>query len=106
MINQLFIQLLDDILTFVTLPALAIIGIAYYRKYRSKGGTVFAIGAISVAIATIFMKWVPIKFFVDDSTHILSPVGGLLASLALIIHVLGFIFLVIGLGIITFQKKK
>jgi hypothetical protein len=106
MINQLFIQLLDDILTFIALPALAIIGIAYYRKYRSKGGTFFAIGAISVAIGTIFMKLVPIKFFVNDSTRILSPVGGLLAFLALIIHLLGFLFLVIGLGIITFQKKQ
>ncbi len=104
--NQLFIHLLDDILTFITLPALAIIGIAYYRKYRSKGGTFFAIGAISVAIGTMFMKLVPIKFFVNDSTHIALPVGLLLASLALFIHVLGFILLVIGLGIITFQKKK
>jgi hypothetical protein len=106
MLNQLFIQVLGYIFTFIALPALAIIGIVYYRKYRSKGGTFFAIGAISTAIGSMFNKLVPIKFFLNESTHTLSPVGSLLTSLALIVHILGLILLVIGLGIITFQNKK
>ena len=106
MANQIFIQVLGYIFTFIALPALAIIGVAYYRKYRSKGGTFFAIGAVFTAIGSMFNKLVPINFFLNESTHTLSTIGSFLTFLALIFHICGFIILVIGLGIITFQNKN
>jgi hypothetical protein len=106
MINQLFIQVLGYIFTFIALPALAIIGIAYYRKYKSKGGVLFAIGSIATAIGSMFNKVIILKFFLDESTHSLTRLGSSLASSALIVHIAGFVILVLGLGIITFQNKK
>ena len=106
MINQILIRILGYIYTFIALPALAIIGITYYRKYRSKGGVFFAIGSIATAIGSMFNKVIPFRFFMNESTHTMSQVGTFLTSFALIVHVAGFIILVIGLGIITFQNKK
>ncbi|MFB3887671.1 MAG: hypothetical protein ACE144_20825 [Thermodesulfobacteriota bacterium] len=106
MINQLFIQVLGYIFTFIALPALAIISIAYYRKYKSKSGVLFPIGSIATAIGSMFNKVIILRFFLDESTHTLTKLGSSLASLALIVHILGFLIMVLGLGIITFQKKQ
>jgi hypothetical protein len=106
MINQIFIQVLGYIFTFIALPALAIIGIAYHRKYKSSGGVLFAIGSIATAIGSIFNKVIIFRFFLDESTHSLTRLGSFLASLALVVHIAGFLILVLGLGIITFQKGK
>jgi uncharacterized membrane protein YciS (DUF1049 family) len=106
MINQIFIQVLGYIFTFVALPALAVIGIAYYRKYKSKAGILFAIGSIATAIGSMFNKVIIFNYFLDESTHSLTRLGSSLASSALIVHIAGFLILVLGLGIITFQKRK
>jgi hypothetical protein len=106
MINQLFIQALGYIFTFIALPALAIIGIAYYRKYKSKSGALFAIGSIATAIGSMFNKVIIFRFFLDESTHTVTKLGSSLASSALIVHILGFLIMVLGLGIVTFQKKQ
>ena len=106
MMNQVLIRVLGFIFTFIALPALAIIGIAYYRKYKSKGGALFAIGSIATAIGSMFNKVIIFEFFLDESTHNVTKLGSSLASSALIVHILGFMILVLGLGIITFQNKK
>lgn len=106
MMNQILIRVLGYIFTFIALPALAIIGITYYRKYKSKGGLLFAIGSIATAIGSMFNKVIPFKFFIDESTHTLTQLGSLLTSSALIVHILGFMIMVLGLGIITFQNKE
>ena len=106
MINQILIRALAYIFTFIVLPAMAVIGIIYYRKYSCKGGAFFAIGAIATAIGSMFNQLVPLKFLIDESTHTLSAFGSFLTSLALIVHIVGFIIMVIGWGIITFQNKK
>jgi uncharacterized membrane protein YciS (DUF1049 family) len=106
MINQIFIQVLGYIFTFIALPALAVIGIAYYRKYKSKAGILFAIGSIATAIGSMFNKVIIFNYFLDESTHSLTRLDSSLASSALIVHIAGFLILVLGLGIITFQKRK
>ncbi|MFA4830513.1 MAG: hypothetical protein WC855_00015 [Thermodesulfovibrionales bacterium] len=106
MMNQILIRALGYIYTFVALPALAIVGIAYYRKYKSKGGVLFAIGSLATAIGSMFNKVIPFKFFIDESTHGFTQLGSLLTSSALIVHIVGFMILVLGLGMITFQNKK
>ena len=106
MIIQLLIQVLGYIFTFVALPALAIIGVAYYLKYKSKAGVLFAIGSIATAIGSMFNRVILLNLFLDESTYTLTGLGSSLASSALIVHIAGFLILVLGLGIITFQKRK
>ena len=104
--NQLMIRVLGYSYSLAALPALAVIGCVYYRKHRSKGGAFFAIGAISTAAGSMFNQLFPLKLFFDESTYTLSSLASFLTSFALVVHVLGFITMVIGWGIITFSKEE
>jgi len=103
--DQLLIKVLGYIYSLIALPALALIGIAYYRKIGTKGSGYFAIGAIATAIGSMFNQLFPIRIFLNETTHVMAPFGKSLTTLALIIHLIGFLIMVIGLGIITFSKK-
>ncbi len=106
MISQILVRVLGSIFTFVALPALAVIGIAYYRKDKSKGSMLFAGGSVATTIGSMFNRVIPFRFFLDQSKHTLSDLGRSLTLTALIIHIIGFTVMVLGLGIITFQNKK
>ena len=104
--DQLLIKVLGNIYSLIALPTLALIGIAYYRKIGTIGSGYFALGAIATAIGSMFNQLFPIRVFLDETTHVLSSFGKSLTTLALIIHLIGFITMVIGLGLITFSKRK
>jgi len=48
--NQLIIKALGIWYTFISLPALAIVGVAYFHKYHTKGGMLFGCGAVAAAV--------------------------------------------------------
>ena len=104
--DQLLIKILGYIYSLIALQALALIGIAYYRRNRTKGSAYFAIGAIATAIGSMFNQLFPLRLFLNETTHALSPFGKSLTTLALIVHLIGFITMVIGWGIITFSKQN
>ena len=104
--DQLLIKFLGYIYSLIALPALALIGIAYYQKIGTKGSGYFAVGAIATAIGSMFNQLFPIKIFLDETTHALSQLGKSLTTVALIIHLIGFLIMVLGLGVITFSKRS
>jgi len=104
--DQLSIRLLGFIYSLIVLPALAVIGIAYYRKNRTRGSVYFAVGAIATAIGSMFNQLFPLRLFLDEGTYALSPLGKSLTTFALIVHLIGFITMVIGWGIITFSEQN
>jgi hypothetical protein len=103
--DQFLLKVLGYIYSLIALPSLALIGITYYRKIGTKGSGYFAFGAIATAIGSMFNQLFPIKLFLDETSQSLSPFGKSLTTLALTIHIIGFIIMVIGLGILTFAKR-
>jgi len=104
--EQILIGSLGHIYSLIVLPALAIIGVFYYRQNRTKGSIYFAFGAVATAIGSMFNKLFPLRLFLNETTHALSPLGKSLTSFSLIVHLIGFITMVIGWGIITFSKRN
>ena len=104
--DQIIIRIFGLIYSFVALPAMAIIAVAYYRKYTNKGGIYFSIGAIAMAIGSMFNQLFPKHLFIDHATGALSPVIKAFGSIALIIHMVGFLTMVVAWGIITFTKEE
>ena len=103
--DQILIGSLGFIYSLIVLPALAVIGISYYRKNRTKGSVYFALGALATAIGSMFNQLFPWRLFFDETTYALSPLGKSMTTLALIVHLIGFMTMVIGWGIITFSKQ-
>ena len=104
--EQILIRGLGYIYSLIVLPALAIIGVSYYRKHKTKGSVYFAFGAVATAVGSMFNKLFPLRLFLDETTYTLSPLGRALTNVALIIHLIGFMAMVVGWGIITFSKQN
>lgn len=104
--NQILIKILGLTYSLIALPAMAIIAVAYYRKNKTKGGALFSVGAIATAIGSMFNQLFPLHMFLNESTGSLSLTGKTLSSTALVIHLSGFLLMVVAWGIITFGKEK
>ena len=104
--DQILIRILGLTYSLLALPAMAIIGVAYYRKYRTKGGIYFSIGAIATAIGSMFNQLFPKHLFIGHAIGTLSPSMKIFGSIALIIHLVGFLTMVVAWGIITFAKEN
>ena len=105
-VDQILIRILGLTYSLLALPAMAIIGVAYYRKYRTKGGIYFSIGAIATAIGSMFNQLFPKHLFIGHAIGTLSPSMKIFGSIALIIHLVGFLTMVVAWGIITFAKEN
>ena len=104
--DQILIRILGLTYSLLALPAMAIIGVAYYRKYRTKGGIYFSIGAIATAIGSMFNQLFPKHLFIGHAIGTLSYSMKIFGSIALIIHLVGFLTMVVAWGIITFAKEN
>lgn len=104
--NQLLIKALGIWYTFISLPALAIVGVAYFRKYRTNGGLLLGSGAVAAAVGSMFNKLFPWQSLWSETQHSLPQWADLSMSLALGVHLLGLNVMVVGLVIITFGKQK
>ena len=104
--EQILIKILGLTYSLLALPAMVIIAVAYYRKNRTKGGIYFSIGAIATAVGSMFNQLFPKHLFIDSATGALSSSMKSFASIALIIHLIGFLTMVTAWGIITFTKEK
>ncbi len=52
--HQLLIKALGFWFTFISLPALAIVGVAYFRKFRTTRGMLFGISAVAAAAGSLY----------------------------------------------------
>ena len=104
--DQILIRLLGLTYSLVALPAMAIIAVMYCQKYKTKGGLYFSIGAIAMAIGSMFNQLFPKRLFIDHVTGTLSPTIKAFGSIALIVHLVGFLIMVVAWGIITFSDRK
>jgi hypothetical protein len=104
--NQLLIKALGIWYTFISLPALAVAGVAYFRKYRTNGGMLFGIGALAAAVGSMFNKLFPWQSLLSETQYRLPDWAHFAMSLALGIHLLGLNLMVIGLLMITFGRPK
>jgi hypothetical protein len=104
--NQILIRILGLTYSFIALPAMAIIAVAYYLKNKTRGGLLFSVGAIAATVGSMFNQLFPLNIFLDESTGALSLTGKTLTSMALIVHLSGFLVMVVAWGIITFGKEK
>jgi hypothetical protein len=104
--DQLLIRALGIWYTFISLPALAIAGVAYYRKFRTKGGMLFGGGAVAAVAGAIFNKLFPLQSLLAEGQYRLPDWAHLAMSVALAIHILGLNILVIGLLMITFGSQE
>jgi len=104
--NQFLIKALGFWYTFISLPALAIVGIFYFRKYRTTGGMLLGVGAIAAAAGSMFNKLIPWKSYLTPTQYGLPDWVHLVMSAALGVHLLGLNVMVIGLVIITFGKQN
>jgi hypothetical protein len=103
--NQLLIRALGIWYSFISLPALGIAGVAYYRKSRTTGGMLFGGGAMAAAAGSIFNKRFPWQSFLTSTQYGLPDWAHLAMSIALGIHLLGLNIMVIGLLMITFGRQ-
>jgi len=104
--TQLLIGALGVWYTFISLPALAIVGVAYFRKYRTKGAMLLGCGAVAAAVGSMFNKLFPWQSLLSETTYRLPHWADLTMSLALGIHLIGLNAMVIGLLLITLGKPK
>jgi uncharacterized membrane protein len=103
---QILIKVLGIWYSFISLPALAIVGVAYFRKYRTNGGLLLGCGAVAAAVGSIFNKLFPWQSLLSETQFSLPYWAHLSMSIALGVHLLGLNAMVIGLVIITFGKEK
>jgi hypothetical protein len=92
--------------TFISLPALAIVGVCYFRKYRTTGGMLLGVGAMAAAAGSMFNKVFPWQRFLTEAQHNLPDWAHLLMAGAMGVHLLGLNIMVIGLLIMTFGKQN
>ena len=104
--DQILIKILGLTYSLIALPAMSVIAIAYYRKSKTKGGMCFSIGAIATALGSMFNQLFPKHLFIDHATGSLSSTMKIFGSIALIIHLAGFLLMVVAWGMITFIKEK
>ena len=104
--NQLILKVLGFLYSFISLPAMAIAGVAYFYKFRTKGGLLFGGGAFLAAIGSMYNKLIPWQHFISEAQHRLPDWVHSTMSVALIIHLIGLNIMVVGLLIITFGKKE
>ena len=104
--TQILIKALGIWYTFLTLPALAIAGVAYLRKYPSNGGKLLGYGAIAAAVGSLFNNLFPWQSLLSETQNKLPDWAHLTMSLANVVHLLGLNTMVIGLLIITFRKPN
>ena len=104
--NQLLLRLLGSWYTFISLPALAVAGAAYFHKYRTNGGMLFGTGAIAATAGSLFNKLFPWQSLLSETQNRLPDWAHLAMSIALGIHLLGLNVMVIGLLMITFGRSK
>ena len=104
--NQILIKILGFTYSLIALPAMAIIAVVYYRKTKTRGGALFAVGAIATAIGSMFNQLFPLHIFLNETTGALSSIGKAFTSTALIVHLSGFLIMVVAWGMITFEKEK
>ena len=104
--NQFLIKALGFWFTFISLPALAIVGIYYFRKYRTIGGMLLGGGAIAAAVGSLFNKLIPWQSFLTEKQYSLPDWVQISMSIALGVHLLGLNVMVIGLAIITFKNQN
>jgi hypothetical protein len=104
--DQILIKIFGFIYSFIALPGMAIIAVAYYRKTKTLGGIYFSIGAIATAIGSMYNQVLIIRLFMDQATGVVSPTGKVFSTLALILHLAGFLTMVAAWGIITFSKEE
>jgi uncharacterized membrane protein len=103
---QMLIKALGIWYTFISLPALAIGGICYSRKYRTTGGMLLGVGAMAAAAGSMFNKLFPWRRFLTEAQHNLSDWAHLLMSTAMGVHLLGPNIMVIGLLVMAFGKQN
>ena len=104
--DQLLLSALSLLYSFVSLPALAIAGIAYFLKFRTNGGMLFGGGATAAAIGSMYNKIIPWQNLLSETQHRLPDWVHITMAIALIIHLIGLNMMVIGLLMMTFGKQK
>lgn len=103
--QQVIPRFLGLVYAYGALPALAVIGTTYFVRFRSRSGACFAVGAVATAVGAIINHVVPIESLIDQTTGTLSSTGTWVTSSAAVLHLCGFIVLVIGLGGIALAKQ-
>jgi len=104
--NQFIVKALGSWYTYISLPALAIVGVYYFRKHRTTGGMLVGSGAIAAAAGSMFNRLIPWQSILLETQHTFPAWLHLSMSIALAIHLLGLNVMVIGLAIIAFGKQN
>jgi hypothetical protein len=104
--EQILVRILGYTYSLIALPAMAVIAIAYYRKFRTKGGIYFSIGAVAMAAGSMFNQLFPKHLFFDQSAGAIPFFIKTMGSIALIVHLVGFFIMVIAWGIITYNNGE
>ncbi len=104
--NQLLLKILGFLYSFISLPAMAIAGAAFFYKFRTNGGMLFGGGAFLAALGSMYNKLIPWQNFVSEAHHRLPDWVHSTMSVALIIHLIGLNIMVVGLLMITFGKRE
>jgi uncharacterized membrane protein len=94
--------------TWVAVPCLAIIGIIFWIKQRTKESLVFASGIVLIAFGSLIQIFSPFaRMTVDEAGKILSSSGPPLSwYTGSIIVSIGLIVTVVGFALVTWKTKR
>ena len=94
--------------SWIAIPCLAIIGILFHRKRKTKESLIFASGIVLTACGSLIQIFFPFgKITMDEARGILSssgaPLGWYTGS---IITSIGLIITVLGFALVTWKIRK
>ncbi len=104
--EQFIVKVLGYWYTYVSLPALAIVGVFYFRKHKTAGGMLFGFGAIAAAVGSLFNHLIPWRSILFETQRSLPNWVHFSMSIGLGVHLLGLNLMVTGLLIIVFGKQN
>ncbi|MHA2218179.1 MAG: hypothetical protein ACXACY_19760 [Candidatus Hodarchaeales archaeon] len=103
-----FAHLYSVIISWLVIPCLAIIGIFFYKKQKSRNSLIFATGIVVMAFGQLMILFSPFqKMTFDEVGNMLSSSGPPLSWYGgSILFSTGLIITTVGFALITFQDKN
>lgn len=94
--------------SWIALPCLAIIGILFYRKQKTKESLTFASGIVLTALGSLIQVFSPFgKISIDEAGKVLSSSGPPLSwYTGSIVTSIGLIITVVGFALVTWKIRK
>ena len=99
---------LSLLIHWISVPAMAIIGILFHRQRRTKGSLILATGVTAILIGTIIDLIFPQTFeTMEEATQVLETAGPpLIWFVDDVINSVGIILTTLGFGLVVIEGKK